>query len=186
MSGGAGDDVLVGGDGNDVINGDGVGTFTVALEIGASITGSTNPDDVSLMISGVPAGAILSAGQDRGDGSWFLSGSDLVGLQITAPDAAGFTLMVEAVATDGTNHRAQATLNVVPAGGNADVIYGLNGNDVLNGNEGNDFIDGGAGNDQINGGAGNDFVTGDAGNDSIDGGDGDDVVEGGNGHDVCQ
>jgi large repetitive protein len=37
------------------------------------------------VISGVPSGAVLSAGTDNGDGSWTLTSAQLSGLTITPP-----------------------------------------------------------------------------------------------------
>ena len=41
---------------------------------------------VDVTISGVPSGAVLSAGTDNGDGSWTLEQADLQGLTITPPE----------------------------------------------------------------------------------------------------
>ncbi len=70
----------------------------IALDIAA-----TSPDTLSVTISGVPAGATLSAGTDNGDGSWMLAPEDLAGLTLTPPaDFNGdLTLDVTATATDG-------------------------------------------------------------------------------------
>ena len=51
--------------------------------------------------------------------------------------------------------------------GNANGLFGMDGNDALNGGGGDDFINGGNGDDLLEGGAGNDRLTGGAGNDTF-------------------
>ena len=72
-----------------------------------------------ITISGVPAGAVLSAGTDNGDGSWSLTPEELVGLKITPPpdSSEDFTLFVTATATDtdpDTGVETTATSEPVP------------------------------------------------------------------------
>jgi Ca2+-binding RTX toxin-like protein len=207
MAGGLGDDHVRGGKGSDFIRGDALGSVTVDLDISASISGSDDPDAVTITISSLPAGARLSAGQDNGDGSWTLKGRDLAGLQITAPDHANFKLDVVATATDGSGLSAKAELSVTLAAGNADVIEGGRGADFIEGNAGDDVIYGGSkptgnapprepqpgdddtivagdGDDIVFAGSGNDTVTGDAGDDWLSGGRGNDLVWAGDGSDV--
>lgn len=197
MSGGAGDDHIRGGKGNDVIRGDAVGTFTVPLEITASISGSVDPDAVTILIANVPKGATLSAGHDNGDGTWKLAGHELKGLEITAPDRCDFALKVMAIATDGSGLSASEALRVTLAAGNADVIEGGRGADVIYGNAGDDVIYGGSkptgtassrephpgDDDTIRAGAGDDVVFAGTGNDNVWGGKGHDWISGGRGDD---
>jgi len=63
-----------------------------------------------------------------------------------------------------------------PDRGEADQIYGGDGDDVIFGEGGNDTIYGGAGDDMIFGGAGKDTIYGDSGSDTIYAGDGNDIV----------
>src|SRR3546814_20560561 len=51
----------------------------------------------------MPAGAVLSAGTDNGDGTWSLNPADLEGLTVTPPanSDADFQLTVTATATEG-------------------------------------------------------------------------------------
>ncbi len=65
-----------------------------------------------------------------------------------------------------------------------DYIYGLDGDDSISGGDGHDYIDGGEGNDILYGGQGNDNLFGGKGNDTISGGAGDDVIAGGKGNDT--
>ena len=76
---------------------------------------------------------------------------------------------------DTTNNIALAELKLNTAG---------TGNDNLGGTASGDWIDGLAGNDTLNGFAGNDTLIGGAGNDSLIGSLGDDSMEGGAGNDI--
>lgn len=140
-----GDDVIRGGQGNDVIYADGSGTSTyeVALDISAALTDLDGSETLSVTISGVPAGASLSAGYDAGGGSWVLGAGDLAGLTLTLAAAGDVTLSVTATA-----HEAGGATNSVSA--EIDVSF--------SGASGSDIIDGGAGDDVIHGGHGNDIL----------------------------
>ena len=67
------------------------------------------------------------------------------------------------------------TLN---GGAGGDRLFGDAGDDILNGDDGDDSLVGSVGNDQLNGGAGSDNLRGNAGFDTLDGGDGDDFLFG--------
>lgn len=56
--------------------------------------------------------------------------------------------------------------------GASNKLEGLGGNDSIDGGDGNDSLEGGAGNDTVHGGAGNDNIWGGAGDDSLNGGSG--------------
>jgi len=85
----------------DVSDASGNEDSAIALDIDAGLTDSS--EVLSITISGVPDGAILSAGTDNGDGSWTLSPDQLEGLTITpAEDFSGsFDLGVTATSADG-------------------------------------------------------------------------------------
>jgi len=88
--------------------------------------------------------------------------------------------------------------------GGDDIIYGFDGDDFLSGDAGddqifgglgddwifgvlgNDMLYGGPGNDPISGGEHEDYLWGDSGNDTLDGDGGDDVLNGGTGYDVIR
>ena len=65
-----------------------------------------------------------------------------------------------------------------------DRAYGGVGNDVLYGDEGNDHLDGGADDDELYGGIGDDTLFGGNGSDTLNGDDGNDVLNGGARHDI--
>lgn len=177
MSGGNGNDTLAGGAGDDLLQGDGAAMISAPLDIAIVLTNVADPMAYSVTISGVPAGAALSAGTDNGDGSWTLSSAQMSGLSICAPDAAGFSLHVVATATDGSGVSASSDLAVSLVGGNADVLDGGDGNDYLDGGAGNDMLVDGAGNDVSVGGDGDDVFIPGAGNDSYSGGAGFDTID---------
>ncbi len=72
----------------------------IDLDIASALTDAS--ESLSITISGVPAGASLSAGTDNGDGTWTLTQAQLAGLTLTPPDDsdADFTLTVTATSTD--------------------------------------------------------------------------------------
>ena len=74
--------------------------------------------------------------------------------------------------------------DIIDGGAGNDYIYGLDGKDTISGGAGNDYIDGGKGNDTIDGGKGDDKLFGGKGNDVISGGYGKDIIAGGKGQDV--
>jgi Ca2+-binding RTX toxin-like protein len=67
--------------------------------------------------------------------------------------------------------------------GDADILYGGDGDDYIDGQGGSDSLSGDAGDDTIMGGNGNDTLLGGTGNDWLAAGQGKDVVDGGDGRD---
>ena len=61
---------------------------TIALTITSSLLDTDGSETLSIEITGVPAGATLSAGTDNGGGSWTLTPAELAGLTITPPPTA--------------------------------------------------------------------------------------------------
>ncbi|KXJ56294.1 MAG: hypothetical protein AXW12_00845 [Thalassospira sp. Nap_22] len=85
----------------DVSDAQGLEDTAIALDIDAALT---DPSEVlSVIVSGVPDGAELSAGTDNGDGTWTLDADDLSGLTITPPEnySGSFDLKVVAQSRDG-------------------------------------------------------------------------------------
>jgi len=88
---------------------------TAALVVTPAVAGGETLAFIT--VSGVPAGAKLSAGTDNGDGTWTLSQADLAGLTITpaADSNEDFTLTVTATLTDGSVTPADSVaVTVVP------------------------------------------------------------------------
>lgn len=88
----------------------------ISLNIQAALTDIDGSESLgSVTISGVPAGAMLSAGYDNGDGSWTLGPDDLDGLSVIPPEnyAGDFNLNVTATSEeDGTQAEISGTLTV--------------------------------------------------------------------------
>ena len=76
----------------------------IPLDIRAALTDLDGSETLSITISGIPGGAILSAGSDNGDGSWTLTPAQLEGLTITPPPNSDgdFTLTITATSTEST------------------------------------------------------------------------------------
>jgi len=89
----------------------------IALDVSAALTDLDGSESLSVVISGVPTGAMLSAGNDNRDGTWTLTQAQLTGLTLTPPanSDADFTLTVTSTATEvggGDTARTDDTLNV--------------------------------------------------------------------------
>ncbi|WP_394201973.1 calcium-binding protein, partial [Marinagarivorans algicola] len=74
--------------------------------------------------------------------------------------------------------------DIINSGNGDDIIFGDEGNDVITAENGRDFINAGSGNDIIDGGLGSDTIFGDSGNDRITGGADNDTLSGGEGDDT--
>jgi len=168
----------------------------IALDVDAALSDIDGSEALSIEISNVPDGGVLSLGTDNGDGTWSLLAGDLSNLDdltLTLPagsDATDFELGVSASSTElesGETATTSAVIDVTFEGGTTaggdDYIDGGAGSDEIYGGGGDDTIIGGTGSDQLYGEAGDDTITGDQGADYIDGGAGDDILEGGAGAD---
>ena len=145
----------------------------ISLNISSALTDTDGSETLSVVISGVPTGAVLSAGTDNGDGSWTLTAAQLTGLTITPPanSDADFTLSVVATSTEsdgGDTATTTGTLDVTVAANadlaslsatlGADLTTSVAAQDIT-GTTGSDTLSGGAGDDKIDGGAGTDTFT---------------------------
>ncbi|MEX2312226.1 MAG: DUF4114 domain-containing protein, partial [Rhodospirillales bacterium] len=74
----------------------------IPLDLNISLTDTDGSESMSVTISGVPEGAVLSAGTDNGDGTWSLEEGDLDGLSITPPadSDVDFDLKVDVAVTE--------------------------------------------------------------------------------------
>ncbi|MFQ5954435.1 MAG: hypothetical protein ACE5JZ_05160 [Kiloniellales bacterium] len=72
----------------------------IPLDLAGALADLSNREGLMITVADMPDGARLSAGADRGDGTWTLGPSDLDGLTIAVPAraAARFTLKVTATA----------------------------------------------------------------------------------------
>ncbi len=157
IDGDAGNNNLVGTDGDDTINA-GVGIDTVNGGAGNDLL---IVDYSSNTYTGTNPGAGLRT-------SSILPNSDPLSFDgvYSANRAGSFDLL-----TFSNIERFQITGTIAD-----DMIATGAGNDTINGGVGNDTIDGGAGNDILNGGAGNDTIDNNRGIDTIDGGEGIDTL----------
>ncbi len=83
----------------------------VPLNISANLADTDGSESLSVTISGLPAGASLTAGTRNQDGSWTLSGEDLDGLSLApAADFSGsFSLTVTATSTENDGDTSSVT-----------------------------------------------------------------------------
>lgn len=152
---------LVGGEGVDVLTGNGIST---------EMHGGNGND--SYIVKGAGDLVVEKAG----------GGYDIVSTSIDYR----LTANVEELwlSKDGLTGYGNAADNRIIGSAGDDKIYGEGGNDLLQGGAGNDRLYGGAGDDDIRGDAGDDRLFGDAGNDRLSGGDGNDLIYGGAGNDT--
>jgi len=148
LYGTAGSDVISGGAGNDILYSEGndEGSYSVALDIKAALEDLDGSETLVVQISGIPAGATLSAGQESSPGVWQVNAADLDGLTLNVGSPTDFSLIVMATAHEqnGSTNSSTGTINV-----SFDGVDGMGGVDTLSG---------GAGDDQMYGGAGFDFI----------------------------
>jgi Ca2+-binding RTX toxin-like protein len=171
LSGGAGNDTLVGGAGANVISG-GDGDDTILISGGADTVDGGNGFD-TIEYSGDGFNNTLSLAQA---GNVITVGGLVTGTTTVTS--------IDNITVDGQG--GDDTISVVATGGYATTINGGDGNDVItgagstvpltiNGGAGNDNLTGGGAADTIDGGAGNDTITGGGGNDQLTGGAGTDT-----------
>lgn len=158
LSGGDGNDKLIGSKGNDILTG-GAGSDTLEGGAGDDILTIDKADNLSNIKGGDGVDVLII----EGDGD--------IALNLN-------TLGVEVVTGNSGNNTFTAP------GNTAVVISGGDGNDAITGGTGNDLLSGGAGNDQLQGGGGADILNGEAGNDTLNGGAGIDILIGGLGDDI--
>ncbi|HRD76470.1 MAG TPA: Ig-like domain-containing protein [Hyphomicrobiaceae bacterium] len=207
LAGGAGSDFLHGGDGNDVVDGGAAVAIKTQLDITAALGDLDGSELLSVTLSNLPAGSVLSAGAANADGSWTVGADDLAGLTLSATVDRAFSISVTATASEasGSTASAAATIDVVLGrdtligGKGSDTVLGGAADDALYGGNrpggtpslpraptaaDNDVVRGGDGNDMVYGNHGDDELFGDAGNDKLYGGKGNDLVDGGDGDDL--
>jgi Ca2+-binding RTX toxin-like protein len=186
LFGGAGNDVLTGGSGNDQLFG-GAGDDTLLGKGGNDLLFGGAGDDV--LTGGDGDDQVFGqGGNDRmiwnpGDDSDLFEGGDGVD---TAEVNGGNASETFTITANGTRVRFD---RLDPAPFFLDI--GTTENLVLNANGGDDTITAGNGLASlikltIDGGAGNDTITGGDGNDTLIGGDGNDSINGGRGNDTAQ
>jgi len=138
----------------------------IPLSICCTLPSGYSAQGVSILISGVPTGATLSAGSNLGGGTWSLTMAQLTGLTVTPPKNSGadFDLTISAKTSGGTTtmHLPVAVAAVADAPTLTASVGAVTGKGaVLNGGDRSDHLVGGAGGDTISGGKGDDTIVGD-------------------------
>ncbi|PNB38990.1 S-layer family protein, partial [Pseudomonas sp. FW305-131] len=164
LTGTSGDDVLVAGTGNNIINaGDGNDVLTA---------GSGNNE-----LHGGAGNDLLFSGQ----GNDILDGGTGIDTASYAHATAGVTVGLSLPGGQNTLGAGIDTLTGI------ENLIGSNFNDTLTGDNTNNMINGGLGNDILSGGGGDDLLIGGLGNNTLTGGAGSDTFQwfkGNSGHDV--
>ena len=179
ISGGDGNDFIVGREGDDQIDGDDGDDQIYGNDGNDTIDGGDGKD----LIFGLDGRDVI----DGGDGADTLSGGD----DDDVVSGGDYADQISGNAGDDTLNGESGTDTLrggsgndsIRGGGGADVIEGGDDNDNLNGQGGGDLIDGGNGNDSLIGGGGRDTLLGDNGNDRLSGSGGNDLLVGGIGDD---
>jgi hypothetical protein len=136
-----------------VSNASGSEDTAISLDITSALTDTDGSESLSITISGVPTGAVLSAGTNNNDGTWTLESGDLAGLTFTP--AANFdgttnlTVTATAIEADGgdtavasgaiaitVDAAADTTMSVSSVGGSEDTDIPLTINFNANGDAG--------------------------------------------------
>ena len=89
------------------------------MDITSNLTDIEGSESLSISISDLPDGAVLSAGVENEDGSWTLSADDLEGLTVTlSGDNAGdgFTFTVSATSTEDDGDTSTVTTTLTSEG----------------------------------------------------------------------
>ena len=181
-----GNDLFLGGNGNDVVYDLGAlfggfgGDDVIALGAGDDtlISAYDLPNNLS---GGSHAGYYGGIGTDTLDFSIDTTTGVIVDLVQGFVDSTIVSYKTQAVFFENVTGTNFADFISGDAGNN--VLSGLGGNDSIGGGDGNDTVYGGEGDDTLSGGAGQDFLSGDAGQDKLEGGDGNDTIYGGDGTD---
>jgi Ca2+-binding RTX toxin-like protein len=181
VNGGAGNDILVGSDVGNVLNGQG-GNDQIS---GNASTDQLNGGDGDDTINPGSGNDAVDGGTGTNTVDYASAGAGGVGVQVN--------LATGKASGDGNDTLALATIQNVNGSSFADSItgdeqanalWGRGGSDAIQGKAGDDTIFGGAGADQIASGSGADNVAGQDGNDAVQGGAQDDRLQGGNGRDT--
>ncbi|MEB3339666.1 hypothetical protein [Okeania sp.] len=174
------DDILIGGQSNNAINGLGGSDYIDGRQGDDVIDGGSGNDSIK---SGSGDDSVI--GGDNNDLINAGSGKDSVkggaGNDEIAGDANNDLLEGEA-GNDGISGGAGA--DVINGGLGNDLLGGDAGNDTIDGEEGDDLLLGDSGNDELFGGEGEDTLVAKSGNNVLDGGLGSDRLYGGSGRDT--
>lgn len=183
------DNVLIGTEEEDVINGfDGNDVIDSVDQPSNIFAGSIEPRR-DVVDAGAGNDFVTGGKLDRLDGG---SGNDFLSLNFNfngpvAGSAPAVSLVLDATgsgtASDGTFVTGFESVSLNGTDNGDDVFDTGNVRGLLNGGGGNDVLTTGSADDVVSGGDGNDIIATGGGADLIDGGSGDDVIDGGDGDD---
>jgi len=165
----AGDDRLSGGGGQDSVSAGAGNDLIFATLSGAdSLDGGNGADTIvaTEAQTAIQLGSITGVEAITSDG---LAGVSIIGT--SGADSFDFSVVT------------LSGITLIDTGEGADTLKGSAAADGLEGGDGNDSVHGHDGNDNVLGGTGNDTLDGGAGDDTLIGSDGDDVFKGGAGND---
>jgi cyclophilin family peptidyl-prolyl cis-trans isomerase len=182
----AGNTTLSGGDGDDMLIGSvGVTTLQESLDQNLTLTNSQLVGNNTDSLVNIDRAKLVGGAADNQ-----FDASDFTG-PVTLRGSAGNDTMIGGAEDDlifgGTGNdliEAGAGNDDVQAGSGHDTIDGGDGDDSIRAAAGNDSVVGANGNDTLNGANGRDTIQGGAGNDAISGLDGADLLSGGTGNDT--
>ena len=95
----------------------GAGATTIPLDITSGLTDTDGSETLTITITGVPAGATLSAGvYDAASDTWTVDEADLAGLSVDSVNgiSAGFTLTVTATTTEIDGGNSTSVSGTIP------------------------------------------------------------------------
>ncbi|WP_428734478.1 VCBS domain-containing protein [Sulfuricurvum sp.] len=151
------------------------GQLTNLPQIAAGLTDSS--EVLSLSISGIPAGYILTDGihtalsMNTTTGiavtDWALDSLALIAPTGTDSTLLSLTVTAKSTESDGSFTTQSATTEVNILSDSATTIHGTNGDDTLSGSSGSDILIGLDGDDTLDGGAGSDALVDANGNDTF-------------------
>jgi Ca2+-binding RTX toxin-like protein len=177
LAGGDGDDLIMGGSGNDTLEGN--NGFDL-LDGGSGNDTLRGGDDDDVLIGG--AGADIIDGGVGDDTASYETATIGILLNLATGQATGDALGDTFISIE--QYEGSEYDDTIIGDATNNILLGMGGNDTLEGGEGNDLLDGGDGNDTLRGDAGDDLLIGGAGVDDLDGGAGNDVLIGGADADV--
>ena len=189
LEGKGGDDMLFGRDGNDTIFG-GSGDDLIAGGRGSDLLRGGRGDDTfeggfgqDTIIGGSGYDTVSYLNSTGGVSVTLQGGNTYQGIE--AFQGSNFRDDLEG-SNDGETILGEDGSDVIRGADGFDTIFGGQGNDTVYGNAGDDQVGGGLRDDDVYGGGGNDVLFGNDGRDDLYGNRGDDTLRGGNGDDALR
>ena len=188
LSGGDGNDAFTGGAGNDNMQGEGgddtlglrdqLGVISLPRERGDDMVDGGSGNDTLLPGAGAVAGTT--------DADTLIGGAGIDRVDY-GPRAASLLVSLDGAQNDGApgeGDNVSASVEAVTSGSGDDTITGTAAPETFDGGEGDDVLSGLGGADTLVGSGGDDDLLGGADPDRLDGGEGEDYLEGGTGADT--